>query len=75
MKYILTLLLAAFLCSCDKPADPTIDPPVAAPEEDKGSNEGDKTETDSEYYIVDGIDDPMLRILYEIFDAAAIISL
>lgn len=69
MKYILTLLLAAFLCSCDKPADPTIDPPVAAPEEDKGSNEGDKTETDSEYYIVDGIDDPIYWVTNEYVQA------
>jgi len=69
VKYISIILLAALLCSCEKPSDTTIVPPVAAPEEDKGNNDGDKEDSDSEYYIVDGIDDPLYWVTNEYMQA------
>lgn len=63
-----------FSCSCDSKDDPTdIKPPVAAPEggeENVGGDGGDDEAGDeSEYYITDGIDDPLYWVTNEYMQA------
>lgn len=63
-----------FSCACDSKDDPKdIEPPVAAPEEDNGNEDegggGDVAGEESEYYITDGVEDPLYWVTNEYMQA------